>query len=115
MSDEREMKRWSSPTGIFLLVSAGAIACALVWSLYVLFLRPPLTMEMVSPGMTVEQVEAIFGKPVWVHPESESQLIPTESRGYTNDDKHYMHVEFRHGRVFHISESTRDTRLIKPG
>jgi hypothetical protein len=107
MQEEPRVRRWTSPIGLFVLVTPTVIGCVLVWYL---FLRPPFTREMVKPGMTVEQVEAIFGKPGWVHPE-----YILESRGYTNDQKHYVYVTFKNGRVFEIEEFTRDTRLIKPG
>ena len=70
-------------------------------------------MTRPSAKMTVEQVETIFGEPNLVHPASNS--IPIESRGYTNDCKHCVIVEFKNGRVFEISESTRDMRLINVG
>jgi hypothetical protein len=107
MEDEPRIRRWTSPLGLFVLITPTVIASVLVWYL---FLRPPLTREMISPGMTVKQVEAIFGKPNWVYP-----YYPLESRGYTNDQKHYVDVTFKNGRVFEIEESTRDTRLIKLG
>ena len=66
---------------------------------------------MVRPGMTIEQVEAVLGKPTSVR-----EIFPgEESRSYSNDGKHYVNVEFKNGRVFHIEEHTRDTRLIKVG
>lgn len=111
MSEEVQLRRWTSPIGIFLLVSAGAMGCALLWWMYLLFLRPPLTRDMVRPGMTVEQVEAVFGKPTSVR-----EIFPGEEwRSYSNDGKHYVNVEFKNGRVFHLEEHTRDTRLIKVG
>src|ERR1700722_18098720 len=101
MPNEVDATRWGTLEGRFLLISAGVFGCLLLWGLYFL-LRPPLTMEIVRPGMSIEQVEEIFGRPTHVIPPSAPG--ETESRSYSNDGKNFVDVIYKNGRVFHMSK-----------
>jgi len=112
VSNKSSSKRWSALEGRFLLCSGGVFVCLLLWGLYLL-LRPPFTMEMVRPGMTIEQVEKLLGEPTHVFPPSAPG--DTEWRTYSNDGAHFVEVIFKNGRVFETREYRRDTRWIKVG
>jgi len=104
LPEEHAVRRWTTPAGICLiclLAAEGIIVCVLVWYLS---LRLPLTTEMVKQGMSVDQVEAVFGKPKWVY--RTTPKYPMVSADYTNDGKNFVHVVFKNGRVFRLDEGS---------
>jgi hypothetical protein len=68
---------------------------------------------MLRPGMTIEQVEEIFGRPRQVFPPSTPS--DTETRIYSNDGTHFVEIVFKNRRVFETREYAHHTQWIKVG
>jgi hypothetical protein len=79
-------------------VSAGSLLLYWAWAW---FSGPD--SERVHVGMTVEQVEAILGKPNWV-----KEYMPgDEHRGYSIGGGRTMTIRFKNGRAAEIEQRTR--------
>jgi hypothetical protein len=103
---------------ILIIGGCTIVACCLIAGLFLAswllpLIRPPLAMEDVRPGMTIEQVEAICGKPASILPPRYRPHV--ETRAYSNDGVHYLMIEFKDGRVIERSEETHERRLFKVG
>jgi hypothetical protein len=81
------------------IASVGVGLLLLYWA-WVWFSGPDF--ERVQVGMTVEQVEAILGKPNWVQEYTPSE----EHRGYSIGRGRTMIVWFKNGRAAQIEQRT---------